>query len=148
MNKEKYINENQGLISKLALKYSQFDLSYDYEDLMQVGNMSMWKNLDKYDSKKSKISTYITTCMNNDMIKYIKKLRKHTGHLTINEGMLSKKSYEDEVYIDDIIQSYPTVVQKIINLKIDKVSNKEICNTVKRSKNFVKKELNKVKENL
>jgi len=82
------------------------------------------------------------------MIKYIKKLRKHTGHLTINEGMLSKKSYEDEIYIDDIIQSYPTVVQKIINLKIDKASNKEICNTVKRSKNFVKKELNKVKENL
>jgi RNA polymerase sigma factor (sigma-70 family) len=146
MNKEEYIKNNQGLISKLALKYSQFDPSYEFDDLMQVGNISMWKKFDSFDSnKKTKISTYLSICINNDMLKYIKKLQKHTCHHSVKYNLLDSYDQFEDIYINDIIESFPEIHKKILKLKICGLSNKKISKEVKRTQKFVKQALVRIR---
>jgi len=149
MNKEEYIKNNQGLIAKLALKYSKFDPSYEFDDLMQVGNMSMWKKFDSFDhNKKTKISTYLSICINNDMLKYIKKLQRHTKHLEVKKNIFDNNDKFDDLYIQDMIDCFPSISQKIIKLKMLGMSNKNISKEVKRTVKFVKKELEKIKQSI
>lgn len=148
IDKTEYIQKNQGLIVRLAKRYAKLSHLYEYEDLVQVGNMSMWKKLDKYDPSKSEPSTFLTICISRDMIKYIKKIQKHTDNLPITMKPEDKRGVFDEMYVEDIISSYSEIEQEIIRLKMDGASNMDICKKICRPMFFVKKELKKIKEKL
>lgn len=72
MTPEQLFTQNQGLAYSYLQKHTIYLRGYDQEDLQQEALLALWKACLTYNPKKSKFSTYATTCIANrfrDLIK-------------------------------------------------------------------------------
>ena len=72
-NVNEMIEENINLVRKIANKIYTKNSIYSIDDLIQIGVLNLLTSLPKYDEKRAKLSTFISHCVRNSMIKFIKK---------------------------------------------------------------------------
>lgn len=74
---EELILQHENMIASIIhkLNYVSSDISYD--ELMQVGRLSIWRTAHKHDPEKGKLSTFLYTCIQRDIWKYLDKEGKH-----------------------------------------------------------------------
>ena len=77
MNRDELVERNQGLVRKFARKYEQ--RGYDYDDLMQDGNIGLMKAAESYDPSIAAFSTYASRLIVNS----IRMSLNEGGHRTI-----------------------------------------------------------------
>jgi RNA polymerase sigma factor (sigma-70 family) len=70
---EETIEKNMALVTSIANKLYRDNSVFSKEDLIQTGLINLVKALPKYDETRAKLSTFITHCARNGMIKFIKK---------------------------------------------------------------------------
>lgn len=58
MNKDQAIQDNQGLVMKLARRYKTYKV--DFLDLVQAGNLGLLEAFERYDDKKSNGGSFFT----------------------------------------------------------------------------------------
>lgn len=70
--KEKLFMENRGLVPFVIKKYT-IPAHVDYDDVLQVGYMALWRGVDNdgYDPSKGKPSTYFFKYVENDIRRYL-----------------------------------------------------------------------------
>lgn len=165
MNIEKTIEENTGLVHKMAHKFYRSNSSYCVEDLFQVGLLNLVSSLRSYNSERSKLSTFICHCVKNSMIKFIKKnyedhkinqarfdslplsgygdqRRKSTF---FNSSYISGNSYyNQDLSIDEYIEDSDDTSRLAIELRSKGASQKEISLTTGISTDKVKRVLEKI----
>lgn len=147
MNKEKIILENQGLVVRTATILANLHPMYSVEDLVQVGNLSLWKKLDKYDkSRNIKMSTFITMCIRNDMIKYLNKERKNYEIRPTKKR--EPESPEDSLFLKDFCDKYDGHTKDVLKLKLIGETNKDIGKKLGISQRAVKVAIDKVKKDI
>lgn len=76
MDKEEYLKNNIGLITKLASKYYIRTPKFDFDDLVAIGNKAAIHALDKFDESKGKITTYVGQAVKRDIRDFVSK-NKH-----------------------------------------------------------------------
>ena len=65
--KSQYFEENIRLVHAAVQPFRT--LPYEYDDLFQMASMGLLKALDTFDDEKNvRLSTYVTTCMNNEVL--------------------------------------------------------------------------------
>lgn len=165
MDIETTIEENIGLVNKMASKLYRKNSIYCMEDLVQVGLLNLLTSLKNYNKERSQLSTFICHCVKNSMIKFIKKnydehkinqsrfdslplsgggdqRRKSTF---FNSSFISGKSYYDQdLKIDDYLKDEDLLTRRIIDLKSSGKSNYDISKEVGVSAIKIQKVLNKV----
>ena len=71
-DKEKLFNENTKLVHYVINKSFQglktYISGYDYEDIVQVGNIGLWKACLSYNPDKSKFTTYAIRIIYNEIL--------------------------------------------------------------------------------
>lgn len=140
MDLEKVIEQNKNLIRNIARKYFVKNSVFSIEDLEQVGYLSLTKNYKKYDSQRAALTTFITVCVKNDIIKYIKKQKiRKDPHSKVKET-----SYVQNDLIGEITPSDPDI-QNIIQMKSQGYSIREISDRTNKSEKQIRRLIKKIR---
>ena len=75
MNRDTYLQENKGLVVKLANKYFMETPKFDFDDLVAVGNNAALRAFDAFDENRgtAKVSTYVHKAVEHDIANFVRK---------------------------------------------------------------------------
>ena len=128
------IKENYGLVVSLALSFSR-SYNQDLEDYIQVGLIGLLKAIRKHDPERSKLSTYATVCIRNEIVKYTNKNKK-------NQFNASLENQADNSYQDSFWEYEPDSLSEqersLLYMKRDNYSYQEISEELEYSKSYTK----------
>ena len=147
---ELMIEKNKKLIYSIANSIYIKNKLFSKEDLIQVGFLSLCKSGHKYDETRGKVSTFITHCVRNDMIKFIKSNKMQSDLLYSENQNLSYNSNNDLSCLDyyDICCAKTDLEKNIINLKMNGETNKNVALALNISPNKVSKLLSLMKSRM
>jgi len=98
--REKLINHNMRLVAHVCKKYNA---AAEADDLLSVGSLGLIKGIDSYKQDKgSQLSTYVSRCIENEILMLLRANKKHKVCLSIEEPIgVDKDGQEMSIY--DII---------------------------------------------
>ncbi|MGL4990785.1 MAG: sigma-70 family RNA polymerase sigma factor [Sarcina sp.] len=127
------IEKYERLIHKKANSF--FIKNYDYEDLLQIGRLTMLKAIEQYDMEKAyNFTAYLDRAITNNFLVIIRSVGK-----TNNEISLDYKT-ENDGNIYDTLGS-EIIIEKIIEEKFIKEKLREALNTLDKEELLLIKEL-------
>lgn len=147
INVERMIEDNKKLVYKIANSIYIKNKLFSKDDLIQVGFLALCKSGHKYDETRGQVSTFITHCVRNDMIKFIKSNKLQSDLLYTENQNLSYSNNHNLSCIDynDICCAKTEIEKKIVKMKIDGETNKRIAEALDISPNRVSKILSSMK---
>ncbi len=123
-SKEELLNRFKPYIIKKAREI--YIKNYDIDDLIQIGNISIIKAIDKYNLDKGNFVSYVTFAINNNFNYEIRRMSKTRYDSSLN------KNIDDNLEIIDIIAWKENIEENFIR---------------KQNLKYVKNALNKLNEN-
>ena len=147
---EKMIEDNKRLVYSIANSIYMKNKLFSKEDLIQVGFLSLCKSGHKYDETRGKVSTFITHCVRNDMIKFIKSNKIQGELLYTGNYNMSYSSDPDLSCLDykDICCVKTELEKEIVDMKISGETNKNIASKLNISPNKVSKIITAMKSRM
>lgn len=147
INVEQMIEDNKKLVYKIANSIYIKNKLFSKDDLIQVGFLALCKSGHKYDETRGKVSTFITHCVRNDMIKFIKSNKLQSDLLYTENQNLSYSNNHNLSCLDynDICCAKTDIEKEIVEMKINGETNKKISETLDISPNRVSKILSSMK---
>ena len=146
---EKMIEDNQRLIYSIANRMYRENKLFSKDDLIQIGFLALCKNGHKYDEARGKVSTFITHCVRNDILKFIKSNRIQ-GELLFSEN--KNLSYENEdlscLDYNNFFCAKTELEKNILKLKINGDTNKSVAAKLGTTPNKVSKLLSIMKNRM
>lgn len=158
------LNNNKGFIESIVLKYvRRFDDKFD--DLYQIGCISLYKALDKFDPARrnaSKFHTFAWTVINNDVLLEVKRSNERNKRETSLEIFRNNNSdannnsdykegkwnntptynMEDTIINklarEQYLNTFSNLEREIISLKLQKFNLREIAKETGRSIHLIK----------
>ena len=116
--KEKLIEHNLRLVVFLAKKYENTGI--DLEDLVSIGSIGLIKGINTFQShKKIKLATYISRCIDNEILMFLRKNKKVKAEVSIDQA-LSFDGDGNELHLEDIIGTDKDSISSSIEEKNDK----------------------------
>ena len=131
--REKLINHNMRLVAHVCKKYNG---AAEADDLLSVGSLGLIKGIDSYKlDKGSQLSTYISRCIENEILMLLRANKKHKTCVSIEEPIGVDKDGQEMSLYDIIPQNQEKDPDFIVERKI---LIEEIVNIMK--KNLTKRE--------
>ena len=118
--REKLAINNIGLVKFLVYKRF-YNTKYDKEDLMSIGIIGLINAIDTFDiSKGFEFSTYVSRCITNEILMFIRKNEKNSNNCSLDEVELILKND------NDITHNYEqNEIYRIIDTLVDKLDGKD-----------------------
>ncbi len=134
--KEKLIEHNLRLVVFLAKKYENTGI--DLEDLVSIGSIGLIKGINTFSKEKNiKLATYISRCIDNEILMYLRKNKKIKQEVSIDQPL----SYDvdgNELHLEDIIGTDKDLISKNIEEENDKkLMLQEILNLKPRDREIM-----------
>lgn len=144
---EEMIEKNKRLVYSIANSIYSKNKLFSKEDLIQVGFLALCKNGHKYDESRGKVSTFITHCVRNDMLKFIKS-QKLQGELLYSDsdGLAYNHNIMPDIY--DTVCAKSPIEKQIVDLKASGLKNKTIAAMLNMSPNKISKILSTLKSRM
>lgn len=137
---DKLVSDNMALLISIAKNFNPRNHT-ELENYISAGSLGIVRAALSFDSSKSCFSTHATYCIRNAILNFIKYEKKHS-----NCTKLEDFSYEPKISrIEENIPSNLTVEEhKIVQMKRDGYSNKEISDKLDISKHKLKVKIKKI----
>ena len=134
--KEKLIEHNLRLVVFLAKKYENTGI--DLEDLVSIGSIGLIKGINTFSKDKNiKLATYISRCIDNEILMYLRKNKKIKQEVSIDQPL----TYDvdgNELHLEDIIGTDKDLISKNIEEENDKkLMLQEILNLKPRDREIM-----------
>ncbi len=101
--REKLITHNLRLVAHIVKKYDNCKNLND--DLISVGTIGLIKAIDTFDDfKANKLSSYLSRCIENEILMYIRSNKKVISTLSINDS-IGEDADGQEIKLEDILAS-------------------------------------------
>lgn len=86
--RDRLIEHNLRLVAHITKKYyAQCD---DTDDLISIGSIGLIKAINTYDpEKKVKLATYASRCIENEILMYLRSMRRKASEVSLTEAMES-----------------------------------------------------------
>ena len=92
--REVLINHNMRLVAHVAKKYNG---AAEADELLSVGSIGLIKGIDSFKPEKgSQLSTYISRCIENEMLMLLRANKKHKVCVSIDESIGTDKEGNDK----------------------------------------------------
>ena len=128
--REKLINHNMRLVAHVCKKYNG---SAEADDLLSVGSLGLIKGIDSFKKDKgSQLSTYVSRCIENEILMLLRANKKHKICVSIEEPIGVDKDGQEMSLYDIIPQNQEQDPDFIVEKK---VLIEEIISIMKRSLN-------------
>ena len=96
-------------------------VDYDQKDLVSVGNIGLLKAIDSFDlSKKIKFNTYAIRCIDNEILLFLRKIKKEQSIESLNKTMY-KNDEDNKLEYVDMIHDDSNFIDDYINKEIYKI---------------------------
>lgn len=112
--KEKLIEHNLRLVAHIAKKYSSN--SQDNEEYISIGTIGLIKGINSYSFEKGyKLSTYISKCVENEILMTLRSNKKTQGDVSINNIIGTDKDGNDMELVDILDNNEKDPIDNIYN---------------------------------
>lgn len=108
------IVHNLRLVAHIAKKYTNIE---DSEELISIGTMGLIKAVNTYKSHKGKLATYASRCIENEILMYLRKEKKHRNDVSLQESAGVDKE-GNEVSLEEKIADDGRSIEETTALKI------------------------------
>ncbi len=110
------IEHNLRLVAHIAKKYAD---EKNLEDLISIGTIGLIKGVNTFNPEKnSKMSSYISRCIENEVLMFLRNLRKIQNEISIDESIGTDHEGNNMTF-SDILTSDSADVSDIISGKIE-----------------------------
>lgn len=83
--RESLIEHNLRLVAHIAKKYAKNN--NDLDDFISIGTIGLIKGINTFRLEKGKLSTYISRCVENEILMYLRSIRKSTCEVSLGEPL-------------------------------------------------------------
>jgi RNA polymerase sporulation-specific sigma factor len=113
------IEHNLRLVAHVCKKYSAAK-KIEFDDLVSIGSIGLIKGINTYNSKKSiKLSTYISKCIENEILMYFRSNKKTNNDVYLEEP-IGKDKDDNAITLQDVIRNDERPIDEEIDNKIKK----------------------------
>lgn len=127
------IVRNLRLVAHVAKRFNSSHKGYE-SDLISIGSIGLIKGIDTYKTDKDvKLATYVSKCISNEILMYLRQNKKNEGTISIeeiigtdsegNERLLSDILPDDVNIEEDVIQSVTIAI--MVEMLGDTLNEKE-----------------------
>ena len=110
------IEKNLRLVAHVAKKYSSSNVSTD--DLISIGTIGLIKGINSFKTSKGvKLATYVSKCIDNEILMYLRSYKKVSTEVYLNEP-IGKDKDDNEVTLLEVLENDEKNIEDEIDLKI------------------------------
>ena len=110
------IERNLRLVAHIAKKYTSSTLNLD--DLISIGTIGLIKGINSYNSSKGvKLSTYVSRCIDNEILMYLRSSKKINSEVYLNEP-IGKDKDDNVVTLQEVLENNERSIEEEIDLKL------------------------------
>lgn len=110
------IERNLRLVAHIAKKYSSASANLD--DLISIGTIGLIKGINSYNfSKGVKLSTYISRCIENEILMFFRNSKKLNAEVYLNEP-IGKDKDDNVITLQEILENNERSIEDAIDLKL------------------------------
>ncbi len=132
--RDKLIEHNLRLAAHIAKKFSLANL--DNEELISIGTVGLVKGINTYKpDKKTRLSTYVSRCIENEILMWIRNQKKYRGDLSLqqplgidkdgNEVTIEDKLYDNARDVDEQVET-DMQIEEMKNILEDVLTEDEL----------------------
>ena len=97
------IEKNLRLVVHVCKKYSNTNI--DQDDLFSIGTIGLIKGVNSFNVKKgSKLSTYVSRCIDNEVLMYLRSTKKLNSEVYLNEP-IGKDKDDNVITLEEVLES-------------------------------------------
>ncbi len=112
------IERNLRLVAHISKKYSSQFASLD--DLISIGTIGLIKGINSYNFKKGvKLSTYISRCIENEILMFFRNSKKLNQEVYLNEP-IGKDKDDNVITLQEVLENNERSIEDSIDLKLKK----------------------------
>lgn len=120
------IERNLRLVAHIAKKYSD---ERNAEDLISIGTIGLIKGIRTFDAgKNKKLSSYVARCIENEVLMFLRSIRKQRSEVYIDDGIGTDKE-GNNMTLADIL---PSGDDDIADTVSDSIEAKKLYTVMKR----------------
>ena len=118
------IERNLRLVVHVCKKYSNTNI--DQDDLLSIGTIGLIKGVNSFKAEKgSKLSTYVSRCIDNEVLMYLRSTKKLNAEVYLNEP-IGKDKDDNVITLEEVLENDSKSVEEVVDteMKIKKLYNK------------------------
>lgn len=114
--RNKLIERNLRLVAHVAKKY--LNSNVDQDDLISIGTIGLIKGINSFDvDKGSRLSTYISRCIENEILMHLRATKKLGAEVYLNEP-IGKDKDDNVVTLQEVLENDERSIDETIDLKM------------------------------
>lgn len=118
------IERNLRLVVHVCKKYANTNI--DQDDLLSIGTIGLIKGVNSFNLEKgSKLSTYVSRCIDNEVLMYLRSTKKLNAEVYLNEP-IGKDKDDNVITLEEVLENDTKSIEDVIDtkMKIRKMYNK------------------------
>lgn len=109
------IEKNLRLVAHVAKKYS--NTKVDQDDLISIGTIGLIKGINSFNvDKGAKLSTYVSRCIDNEILMYLRSTKKLNAEVFLNEP-IGKDKDDNVVTLQEVLENDDRNIEDEVDLK-------------------------------
>ena len=114
------IERNLRLVAHVVKKYS--NTKFDQDDLISIGTIGLIKGINTFNvDKGSKLSTYVSRCIDNEILMYLRSTKKLNAEVYLNEP-IGKDKDDNVVTLQEVLENDDKNIEDEVDLRF-KIKN-------------------------
>ena len=110
------IERNLRLVAHVVKKYS--NTKVDPDDLISIGTIGLIKGINSFNvDKGSKLSTYVSRCIDNEILMHLRSTKKLNAEVYLNEP-IGKDKDDNVVTLQEILENDERNIEDEVDLKM------------------------------
>ena len=110
------IERNLRLVAHVAKKYSTTKVEQD--DLISIGTIGLIKGINSFSIEKgSKLSTYVSRCIDNEILMHLRATKKLGAEVYLNEP-IGKDKDDNVVTLQEVIENDERAIEDEVDIKM------------------------------
>ena len=110
------IERNLRLVAHVVKKYSNTKVEQD--DLISIGTIGLIKGINSYNLEKgSKLSTYVSRCIDNEILMHLRATKKLNAEVYLNEP-IGKDKDDNVVTLQEVLENNERNIEDEVDLKM------------------------------
>lgn len=110
------IERNLRLVAHVAKKYA--NTKVDQDDLISIGSIGLIKGINSFNlDKGSKLSTYVSRCIDNEILMYLRSSKKLSAEVYLNEP-IGKDKDDNVVTLQEVLENDERNIEDEVDLKM------------------------------
>lgn len=110
------IERNLRLVAHVCKKYG--NTKVDQEDLLSIGTIGLIKGINSFNIEKgAKLSTYVSRCIDNEILMYLRSSKKLNAEVYLNEP-IGKDKDDNVVTLEEVLENAERNIDEVVDLKM------------------------------